>query len=173
MDNDVSGLPDLVSAGTAPRPAAKAPGTGLPEAVSLVPAPAPALDAEKNIVFTSLVQGEGDITGLVAYSLYKQNKLDWLAAFETAKGRIPGDAELASYIIGESTARRLATYRHLAEATIAGKGPDVEGAAGVVRGSKRPAGPPVRTLLLAAYGIIAALVLLGLWVALHYTLTAR
>ena len=46
------------------------------------------------------------IAGLVAYSIYKQNKLDWLAAFETAKGRAPNDAELASYIIGEGTPRR-------------------------------------------------------------------
>ena len=89
--------------------------------------------SDRNGVFRHLVGNDSDITGLVAYSIYKQNKLDWLSAFETAKGRSPDDAELASYIIGEGTPRRLATYRHLAEATLAGHGPDVEG------GQKSPA----------------------------------
>ncbi|MCB1543317.1 MAG: hypothetical protein KDJ30_03210, partial [Rhodoblastus sp.] len=42
-----------------------------------------------------------------------------------AKGREPSEGEADSYIIGESTPRRLATYRHLADATLSGKGPDV------------------------------------------------
>jgi len=59
--------------------------------VALVPkaGTAAAPDVEKNLVFSSLVRGDGDITGLVAYSIYKQNKLDWLQAFEAAKSRAP------------------------------------------------------------------------------------
>jgi len=100
------------------------------------PAPTPAPDAvtpavesdaaeDRNPVFGMLVSGDEDIIGLVAYSIYKQNKRDWLIAFSVVKGREPTEDERASYIIGESTPRRLATFRHLAEATLEGRGPDV------------------------------------------------
>ena len=75
---------------------------------------------EHNIVFGSLVTGDNDIVGLVAYSIYKQNKHDWLIAFEKTRGRGPNDEETQCYIIGESTPRRLSTYRHLAQATLDG-----------------------------------------------------
>ena len=80
---------------------------------------------DRNPVFGMLVAGDNDIIGLVAYSIYKQNKRDWLIAFSHVKGREPSEDERASYIIGESTPRRLATFRHLAEATLEGRGPDV------------------------------------------------
>jgi hypothetical protein len=82
-------------------------------------------DCERNDVFAKLVTADNDIVGLVAYSIYKQNKFDWLQAFNRAKGREPSDDEIAAYIVGEGTARRLATYRHLAHATLEGRGPDV------------------------------------------------
>ena len=81
-------------------------------------------DDEHNSIFESLVAVEGDIAGLVAYSIYKQNKRAWLQDFLKVSGRHPTDAEARSYIIGESTTRRLAIYRHLADATLAGQGPD-------------------------------------------------
>jgi hypothetical protein len=87
-----------------------------------------AADGERNAVFGNLVTGDNDIVGLVAYSIYKQNKHDWLIAFEKAKGRGPNDDEAQCYIIGESTPRRLSTYRHLAQATLDGRGPEVTGA---------------------------------------------
>ncbi len=94
---------------------------------ALTPDPAIVDPAEHNIVFTSLVTSDKDIVGLVAYSIYKQNKYDWLHAFSRLQGRMPDDAEAQSYLFGESTPRRLATYRHLAEAVLAGRGPDVQG----------------------------------------------
>ncbi|WP_237482466.1 hypothetical protein [Lichenibacterium dinghuense] len=92
------------------------------------PDPAIVDPAEHNVVFTSLVTGDGDIVGLVAYSIYKQNKYDWLDAYSRLEGRMPEPAEVHSYLLGESTARRLATYRHLAQAVLDGRGPDVPGA---------------------------------------------
>ncbi|MBV8850172.1 MAG: hypothetical protein JOZ16_11380, partial [Methylobacteriaceae bacterium] len=87
-------------------------------------------DGERNPVFSHLVTSDNDIVGLVAYSIYKQNKLDWLLAFQRAVGREPSELENTAYIIGEATPRRLATYRHLAESTLAGSGPDVPSATG-------------------------------------------
>jgi hypothetical protein len=79
----------------------------------------------RNPIVEMLVSGDNDIVGLVAYSIYKQNKRDWLIAFRRAKVRAPTEDEASAYIIGESTPRRLATFRHLAQATLDGRGPDV------------------------------------------------
>jgi hypothetical protein len=118
-------------------------------------------DEERNPIFDALVTGEGEVSGLVAYSIYKQNKRAWLHDFIRATGRPPSDAETRSYIIGESTERRIATYRHLAAATLAGQGPDAPGA------NARTAAPTRSGM---SY-LVGALVLAGalgvLWYALH------
>ncbi len=132
---------------------------------------------DRNGVFRHLVKDDTDIPGLVAYSIYKQNKLDWLAAFEATKSRAPNDAELASYIIGEGTPRRLATYRHLAEATLAGHGPDVEGGTGKgatslsFRGGRRA--NALSPALIAGYVLMAFLFVIGFWLAVHFTTTSH
>ncbi|MGL5115686.1 MAG: hypothetical protein ACRC7G_17685 [Beijerinckiaceae bacterium] len=71
--------------------------------------------ADPNPLFGLLVQGERDVPGLLAYSLYKQNKRDWLIAFEAKQDRAPTDAEIDAFILGERIPRRLQTYRRLAE----------------------------------------------------------
>lgn len=141
--------------------------------------PTPGERADRNGVFGHLVQEDGDIAGLVAYSIYKQNKLDWLRAFETAKGRAPDEAELSAYIIGEGTPRRLATYRHLAEATLAGNGPDVDAQAEGSGGGPRRRLDPGRlagsyaTGMVALYALIAVLFVVGFYLAMHFTATTR
>lgn len=132
-------------------------------------------------VFGQLVTDDSDIAGLVAYSIYKQNKLDWLTAFEAQKGRAPNADELASYIIGEGTPRRIATYRHLAEATLTGNGPAVGGTSGQgARGGvnfRRPGTigdkGALTTTLIATYALIAILFLIGFLLAAHYTMSSR
>ena len=131
---------------------------------------------DRNSVFGQLVKDDGDIAGLVAYSIYKQNKLDWLRAFEQAKGRAPDETELASYIIGEGTPRRLATYRHLAEATLAGNGPEIDGApaspARAIPAARRfggRSGEGLTTGIIALYVLIAVLFVVGFYLAMHYS----
>ena len=68
------------------------------------------------------MSGDEDVPGLIAYSIYKQNKRDWLKAFETARSRAPTLDEEISYTLGESTPRRLAMYRQMAEATFIAQG---------------------------------------------------
>ena len=144
--------------------------------------PDPVDRGDRNNVFGHLVQDDGDIAALVAYSIYKQHKLDWLRAFESAKGRAPDDNELASYIIGEGTPRRLATYRHLAEATLAGHGPEVDGVPTAVarpssglrgRFAGRRTGEGFAIGMIALYGLIAVLFVAGFYLALHFTATTR
>jgi hypothetical protein len=160
-------------------PASQDPGThaaprpmSLPRAAERLPPAisASSVDGERTGVFTSLVREDSDISGLVAYSIYKQNKLDWLQAFEALKGRAPNEAELAAYIIGESTPRRLATYRHLAESTLAGNGPDV-GAARPASGRIAPAAGMLTPGMIGVYAIIAVLFVVGFWLAAHYTVS--
>jgi hypothetical protein len=72
-------------------------------------------DPHRNPIFELLVQGESDVAGLLAYGLYKQNKRDWLIAFQASNSRAPDAAELAAFILAERIPRRVATYRRLAE----------------------------------------------------------
>jgi hypothetical protein len=129
-------------------------------------------DSGRNAVFAALVKGDSDITGLVAYSIFKQNELDWLAEFRTAKGREPTEDEADAYIIGESTPRRLATYRHLADATLAGEGPDVanggasSGRALTVRPTGKPAGALAGSTIV--YILIALAVLVAVYLAARF-----
>ncbi|MFI5013989.1 MAG: hypothetical protein ACHQAY_16745 [Hyphomicrobiales bacterium] len=88
--------------------------------------------AQRNPIFAELVQGEDDLAGLVGYGLYKLNKRDWHASFFKAHGRDPTEGEIASYVLGERTPRRLGTYRHLAEDLIGRK---TAAAAGQAQGS--------------------------------------
>lgn len=130
---------------------------------------------ERDGIFRQLVKEDSDIAGLVAYSIYKQNKLDWLAAFEQAKGRAPTADEQASYIIGEGTPRRLITYRHLAEAMLAGTGPDGTGRSqpATRQGGTASGGSALTPAMMAIYAMIAALLILGFVLAAHYTVSTR
>ena len=131
-------------------------------------------DGDRNPVFSHLVTGDNDIVGLVAYSIYKQNKLDWLLAFQRATGREPTEHENVAYIIGEATPRRLATYRHLAESTLAGSGPDVPSGSGKSgeRSSysyrNKYAGAQGRTTNIVVYVIIAVVVILAIIAAVKF-----
>lgn len=138
---------------------------------------------ERITVFGSLVTADDDIVGLVAYSIYKQHENDWLIAFRKAKGRDPNEAESSAFIIGEGTARRLATYRHLAEATLAGRGPQVPvglsttafvqrsyaAAARHVPAAERGPGRPALSNALL-YIVLAVVVICGVLLATRYGL---
>jgi len=146
---------------------------GLPKADALVKAPSESAktsveadldgEAERNTIFDSLVKVEGEVAGLVAYSIYKQNKRAWLQDFLKTTGRPPTEAESRSYIIGESTDRRLATYRHLAAATISGQGPEAPTLSS--RSARQAPGRPASLYLGWAILLIAVIALLAY--ALH------
>lgn len=119
------------------------------------------VEDERKSVFTSLVSDDSDVIGLVAYSIYKQNKHDFLVAFNRQLAREPNEAELSAYIMGETTPRRLAIYRHLAQSTLAGKSPDVQTAPGLRAspngGFSAALKSPGGLLLLANLGLVSAL----------------
>ncbi|MDE2578976.1 MAG: hypothetical protein KGL46_09245 [Hyphomicrobiales bacterium] len=141
----------------------------LPAVIDSARSPAPEIqDAGRTAVFSALVQNDQDVTGLVAYSIFKQNELDWYADFRKAKGREPNADEVDAYIIGESTQRRFATYRMLAESTLAGAAPDMAGKSAPHAPAMRPAtsmnGGP-KPLILAA---LALVVIVGVYLAARF-----
>lgn len=119
---------------------------------------------DRNTVFGSLVTEDSDVVGLVAYSIYKQNKHDFLVAFSKLKGREPSETELAAYTMGESTPRRLAIYRHLAQATLDGRGPDSPAMPGGVAKKASQGAVDLNTKLLVA-AILLLVATLGFLVA--------
>lgn len=58
----------------------------------------PHQQAEYNIVYEQLVEGEDDIIGQLAYCLYKQSKQQYLKAFESRNNRRPTDTELRNHV---------------------------------------------------------------------------
>ncbi len=113
------------------------------------------VESDQNPIFDQLVSSEGEVAGLVAYSLYKQNKRAWLNDFLKATGRPPSEAETRSYIIGESTERRLSIYRHLAQATLSGEGPETPGVKLQPRMSNQMSLLLWTVVILTAVGVIA------------------
>jgi hypothetical protein len=111
-------------------------------------------EVERNPIFDELVGSEGeDVAGLVAYSIYKQNKRAWLDDFVKATGRAPSDAETRSYIIGESTERRLAIYRRLAASTLSGELPS-RSAGWAKAPIARAAGPLWALVIIVALAVV-------------------
>jgi hypothetical protein len=114
-------------------------------------------EAERNPIFDALVTPDEDVGGLVAYSIYKQNKRAWLDDFIKATGRTPTDAESRAYIIGESTQRRLNTYRHLAALALAGQGPRAPASAGAAGKASPIAGALWALVVVVVAGAVLAL----------------
>lgn len=139
-------------------------------------------EGERRSIFNALVTADSDVIGLVAYSIYKQNKHDFLVAFGREHGREPDDAEISAYTLGEATPRRLATYRHLAEGTLAGRGPDSQPAAAprasaapranaapvYAPSSARSSAPVISTATIASLVTILVVIGLCVWLALRF-----
>ena len=91
----------------------------------------------------------------------------WLDDFVKKTGRAPSEAETRSYMIGESTVRRISTYRRLAASTLAGDAPS--------RSAQRLKGQMPRTAAgaLWALAIIVALALVGLAIHAGYFAGAK
>lgn len=102
-------------------------GVPVPMTEPLQPA-SPARPRPGDGMFDKLVANENDVPGLVAYGIYKYSERDWLLAFESAHGRAPEPNEVHSFKLGETTDRRAALYRRLAEDLLAAAYPNPAGA---------------------------------------------
>ena len=65
--------------------------------------------------YSTLVRGDADLIGHVAYALYKRDKLKFCAAFATKYGRRPSTDEVGVFIASSNLDTRIDGYRCQAE----------------------------------------------------------
>jgi hypothetical protein len=66
--------------------------------------------------FTKLVTDDKDFVGMVAYTIYKNEKLDWIAQFKTQNSnREPTEDELKQFNLTTDSDLRIQQYRQMAE----------------------------------------------------------
>ncbi|HRK25046.1 MAG TPA: hypothetical protein PLQ11_08855, partial [Beijerinckiaceae bacterium] len=82
------------------------------------PAASPALEVN-NPMLDALVYGDNDLVGLVAYAMHEVHRRDWCRAYEKSNARLPAEADLNAYLVGEQLDRRIEAYRRLAEDALA------------------------------------------------------
>lgn len=63
---------------------------------SLAVAPPPQIQAQYNYIFKDLVSDDNDFVGMVAYTIYKRQKIEWIEAFKAQHGGTdPSDQDVA------------------------------------------------------------------------------
>ncbi len=71
-----------------------------------------------NYIYSKLVEGETDLIGLVAYGLYKNNKIEYLQNFKEKNNREPFEEELDQFNELSCTESSLQNYVRIAETNI-------------------------------------------------------
>ena len=64
-----------------------------------------------NYIYEKLVESSDDINGMIAYSLYKREKIQFIRDFALQYNRNPTDVELKSFHLSSNTEARLNAYR--------------------------------------------------------------
>lgn len=59
----------------------------------------------KHDTFKELVESESDFTGMVAYSLYKNEKVTWIEEYKSEHKKYPTKDELEKYFYPTSTGK--------------------------------------------------------------------
>ena len=83
--------------------------------------PGRAIGRGERAVQAVLVSGDSDFVGLLAMAIYEQHRRDWLENYRDAFRCAPDEHACRLYELAENTPRRLAAYRQLAEARLAGR----------------------------------------------------
>ena len=68
--------------------------------------------------YSALVQSDVDMTGHVAYALYKRDKLKFCESFAASRQRAPSADELQVFIDSANLSTRISAYRTEAEAAL-------------------------------------------------------
>ncbi|NIE76296.1 hypothetical protein F3J45_17820 [Pantoea sp. Ap-967] len=73
-----------------------------------------------NHIFSVLVEHEQDTLGIIAYSLYKRQKIEFIQAFKAKHGREPKDEELTPFHDVSNSPSQLESYRGQASQLVHG-----------------------------------------------------
>ena len=72
-----------------------------------------------NFIYEKLVTSDDDLTGLIAYGIYKKHKIEFIARIKDEEKRNPTDEECQSFFVASSTESQLKKYRNQAETILA------------------------------------------------------
>lgn len=67
-----------------------------------------------NFIYKKLVKDKDDVLGIIAYSLYKRNKIDFIHKFEADHGSPPSDVEMKTFHASSTTESSLEGFRRQA-----------------------------------------------------------
>ena len=67
-----------------------------------------------NFIYDKLVKDKDDVLGIIAYSLYKRNKIDFINNFKANYGGSPSDAEMITFHASSTTESSLEGFRRQA-----------------------------------------------------------
>lgn len=67
-------------------------------------------DYPYNFIYEKLVSSPSDIVGMIAYSLYKREKVEYIREFKQRNGKDPEASDLHSYHLSTNTESRLSGY---------------------------------------------------------------
>lgn len=74
---------------------------------------------EYNFIYSQLVAHENDLVGLIAYSMYKRHKIEFISSYrEKNDGNDPTDADCRAFALSTCTPTGLKQYRREAEILI-------------------------------------------------------
>lgn len=68
-----------------------------------------------NFIYNKLVLGGDDLVGLIAYSIYKQHKIEFINKYVEEAGKDPEEDDLRSFHLSSATDTQLELYRSQAE----------------------------------------------------------
>ena len=70
----------------------------------------PGEDYPYNFIYEKLVSTPTDVVGIIAYSLYKKKKVEYIKNFKQRYGKDPEDLDLQSFYVSTNTESRLNGY---------------------------------------------------------------
>lgn len=73
-----------------------------------------------NHIYSVLVENEQDTLGVIAYSLYKRQKIDYIKTFKVKYGREPKDDDLTPFHDVSNSETQLESYRNQASQLVQG-----------------------------------------------------
>ena len=72
-----------------------------------------------NFIYSKLVSSEDDVEGMLAYSIYKRHKIEFITNYKDQhQGTAPSDKDMDSFFISSTTDSQLEKYRERAGALL-------------------------------------------------------
>lgn len=74
---------------------------------------------KQNFIYSKLVHDDADIIGMVAYSIYKKHKIEFIESVKSLHNREPNEEEWEAFAVSSNTDSQLSKYVSHADSIIA------------------------------------------------------